>query len=58
MDDDAILAEVPALLQWETGEQYCGRHHISAGRRHLLKIRLQCRMHVCKRLSAKRFHEV
>ena len=58
MDYDALLTEVLALLQWKTGEQYCGRHHISAGRRHLLKIRLQCRMHVYKRLSVKRFHEV
>jgi len=41
MDYDALLAEVLALLQQETGEQCCGRHHISAVRRHFLKISLQ-----------------
>ena len=42
MDYDARLAEVLALLQQETSEQYCGKHCLSAGRRELpLSISLQ-----------------
>jgi hypothetical protein len=58
MDDDAILTEVLALLQQETGEQCYGRRRISTGIRNLLKIPLQCRMHVYKPLSGKSFHGV
>jgi hypothetical protein len=47
MDYDAIVAQVLALLQLETGEQYGWGHHRSAMRRDLLlSIALQCSMYV------------
>jgi hypothetical protein len=47
MDYDAILAQVLALLQQETGEQCGWGHHRSAMRRALLlSISLQCSMYV------------
>jgi len=58
MDCNALLTEVLALLQQETSEQCYGRHRICVGIRHRLKISLQCRMPVCKRLSVKSFHGV
>jgi hypothetical protein len=57
-DYDAIVAQILALLQQETGEQCGWGHHRSARRRNLLKISLQGRMYVYKRLSTKSFHGV
>src|SRR5262245_3193770 len=57
-DYEALLIQALALLQQETSEQCYGRHRISVGRRYLLKMSLQCRMHVYKRLSIKSFHGV
>ena len=47
-DYETLLTEVLTLLHEETSEQCYGRYRISIGRRHLLKIPLQCRMHVYK----------
>jgi hypothetical protein len=35
MDNGTLLAEVFALVQQETGEPWCGRYHLRAGRRDL-----------------------
>jgi hypothetical protein len=33
MDNEALLAEVFSLVQQETGEPWCGRYLLRAGRR-------------------------